>query len=1076
MVTNTPVKPCPLLNLYLADGNRHLAQKTISFNGVQFSKRVSGFGSIDKSIPYPSGLIHSSDATIELPDVDGTIRAWFDNYSPFRRMGEVIFEFEQNADVDEGDLELPITNFEETSEPLTEPVWKPIFTGEIYDFDFPPGKAVIKLASITNSWLDRPIPMLATRDNFPNLPNDIEAKFANIIFGRVESDTNISLADRQGVIPCPFVDTNLNRFLVARHTCYEIIRVYRKEPLDKVYTIVAGEDYSVIVEDMEINGIIYQMTYIQFLHKQHDGTLVSVDASGINYRWNFDINGQESGEVRNAAECVINLLYYLSLDEIRIDLFDRDWFIDTIRRCETLGYFADGCLSEQVTGGVAVSMLLSDFLMDLSHTKNGKLKIHLYDEELDADSIIPIDRTITVLNTVHSFAPEKPYNSFRYRYMRQNAPLTEYTKQSNTANWGMEDQLEYRKDQIELIGEGATPLQVASRSFKTEVELNFVRDPTLARRLMKRRMAYHTLRSYRVEFTVPGPPFLIGPSSMDLGTPIAMTHYWGVQAGGWTSKVMKIHALKYDLKTLRIDVKAIILGTISDADVVYTHLSGPVDEQVRRPQIATLINGTSTVPFGDVRPDAHPQVDINDDFPTPPASVIVTDGGHSLGFRNYLLGVPDETPGTGPIPTGTVLPFINVKWQEAPTKPRQASGYIPNFGAAMSAIVAVLIATGIKLEVGTLFPDEKPSDLTSEDINKVLFYSTDFDHLYLYTGEEGTGWRAIGWDGGMIGLFQEAPTTNGWEYADGRTGVRVSTWQGETTTITLPDCREVYLKASATYTGPTKTNAIQGDHYHNDGTLVAESHSHSIDVSSLSAGGSWAAADYQHDHTYNGSTGNESAKHIHSFGGEVSGASTIDGEGAHSHAGATFNIADFQHFHNIPEYNTGLGGGHSHTVTGSGSGITGGPTGTQDVNEDGGFSAASSDHGHSVDITVTGSTSSDGSHSHTWGGSGALTAEDAFKSDETITTVPIAISSSGAHNHNVSGDTGTDSVHHHHTYEGTTGLSTNVGTIPISVSLSGGPTSTGGSGASVDGHTGVPIAGSTNYEPDHMGLLPYRRA
>lgn len=1089
MVTNVPVKPLPLLNLYLADEDRHLAGKDITFKDVAFSKRVSAFGLIDKSIPYPSGLIHTSDAKIELADTDGQIRGWLDDHSPYRRLAEIIFEFEHNALSLDSGIELPITHLTDTSEPLPEAKWKPIFTGEIYDAKFPPGKVILYLASVFSSWMDRLIPMLITRDNFPNLPIDLESAFSPIIFGRVEGDPNIPLADRQGVIRCHHVDTELHLYNVARHTCFEVIRVYKKRDLDRYFHLISPLEYSIVIDTRSINGITYDFTHIQMATKQDEGTIIAADVSGVNFRWNFGVGIQESEEVRNPADCIASLIYYLSLDEIRRPQYDDISFGDTTERCEALGFKCDGALTEQVTGGVGVSMILSDFTIDLSQDKGGRIGIHLYDEELDADSIIPIDSTITVLGSVNSGLPEKPYNLFKYRYMRQNSPLTEWTAKSNTAGWGAEDTLENRRDQLELISEGATPQQIASRTFKTEVNLNFIRDEITAKKVIKRMMEYHTLRSYQSTFKLPGPPFLIGPSSMDLGTPISFTHFWGVRAGGWVSKTMKIHGLAYDLQSLEITVRAVVVAHISDADLVWTHYTaGEKLQKIKQPQLGTLINGTpdlSPSNIGHVRQDASPQVNINDYFPEAPSPVTVTDGGYDLGFRTWLLGVPPPDEPTGPVPNGTVIPYVNVKWQESIDDPRYVSGYVPNLAPAIFA----LIESGFRFVVGTLDPDEKPT-LTAADVSKVIFYASDFDRMFLYVGGGGTGWRAIGYDAGSVGWFGSDPGTVGWAFCDGSDAV-MTLPDGTLQEITTPDLVGVYPKGSLTYTGPDSTASIIGNHTHGTGSLAAVSHTHTVGIGSLAVvseegshyhNASWDAADYQHDHLYNADTGNESAKHFHSFGGGVSSASTIDGEGAHAHD-ASWAVGDYEHFHNIGEHDTSTDGNHDHSVTGdTGTGETGEPSGTVSVNDDGVQEVGGDFHTHSVpSLSVSGSTSDSGGHHHTWGGSGATTDNDGSMGSE-ATSVPVDVSG-GAHNHNVSGDTGLDSVHHHHSFEGTTGLSTDVGSIEVFVGtdnsrhdhhLSGNPSDTSGpSSTGISGSTGTAVAGSTDYEPRHMGLMPF---
>ena len=253
MATSGPQKPILLLNLVLLDdGTRNLSTKDISFGGVQYQGRVLNYGNIDKSIPHPHGHLHTSDATVEIADTDGAIRAWFDAYSPIRRIGEIVFEFESDAD-DSGGLDSPRFTTGGTDLPTSSPT-KPLFTGEIVPggATFSPGKATIKLLDITASWLDRVIPKLLTADNFPNLPYDTQSEFIPIIFGRCNSAN--SILEPQGVIRCHYVDTVRNLYVVARHSCYSVSTVYRKNKLDAKFFPVNPGEWEQIEELIVING------------------------------------------------------------------------------------------------------------------------------------------------------------------------------------------------------------------------------------------------------------------------------------------------------------------------------------------------------------------------------------------------------------------------------------------------------------------------------------------------------------------------------------------------------------------------------------------------------------------------------------------------------------------------------------------------------------------------------------------------------------------------------------------------------------------------------------------------------
>lgn len=1074
MVTNAPITPLIMLNLYLDDGDRHLAGKTITYHETPFSARVISWGTIDKSIPYPSGLVQTSDAQVEIADTDGAVRDWFDAYTPLRRLGEIIFAFESDAD-DSTNLDLPRPGEDQETQEI--PSWQPIFTGEIYDVSFSPGKALITMASIVTAWLGRKLPLLGTRDNFPKMPDDVESFFIPIIFGSVQSYSSTGV-EKQGVIRCQCIDKIFVRYVVARHTCHEITALYRKRKLDHYFSVVDPEEYGVIVHNVVISGRTYSMTYIEFMARQEDGTVIQADVIGINFKWYLDNgSGQVSSQLRNPVVALQNLIYYTLQDEIRTERFDTDSFAQTEDRCDTRGYVCDGAITEECTSGVAVSRICSDFIIDFYQTSHGKIAVHLYDAELDAESVIPLNTDITLRETLKSDLPSKTFNRFKYRYFRQNAPLTEWTAGSKTANWGEEQTIDYVKDQSELAVIGANPL------LETAIDLYFVRDDNVAYNVIKRRIPYHTLRSYLVDFKMPAPPFMMG-STLDLSTPISLTHFGGIPGStGFVDSVFKIYGLNYELRYLELYVKGVALPYVSDADLISswtgTHPASTV--QGRKPQLATMLNGSPT--------GLAPQVDFNDDYPAPPTSVTVTDGGASLGFAP-----------TTPIPDGTVVPFINVKWQEdQTTDPRFASGYVPNLAPAISALV---LSLGLRLVVGTLYPDEKPDDLTEDDINLVAFYSTDFDHLFLYVGGEDV-WRAMLWDGDMVSFFRSSPTTNGYAYCDGSTGVRRSLPDGSTELITVPNMLGgTYPKGASSYSGPTSTAPVAptttsaGAHTHPGSTVSVGAHTHTVSGNTATDGTHiHSTSDIGHSHglsggSYIGGTTGGGGDHSHT-GSTNSGVP----DGAHGHTGSAgpldpdgYAIPGSEHHHPITGA-TASGGDHSHSLTATTS-VSGDTTGPSDSIEaqayfEGTAVNVASDvhtHGWSDSGSVSGSADSGGSHTHNF-----ATGQQTANSDpQVIPQGAIAVdvlSTDSAHTHGISAS----GTHTHSVSGGSLSGSTNSANISSSLSVlttssehshsisftSGSATPSGSVSISSDGAHTHPI--STTGEPKSMGLLPYLR-
>jgi hypothetical protein len=100
---------------------------------------------------------------------------------------------------------------------------------------------------------------------------------------------------------------------------------------------------------------------------------------------------------------------------------------------------------------------------------------------------------------------------------------------------------------------------------------------------------------------------------------------------------------------------------------------------------------------------------------------------------------------------------------------------------------------------GTLSPDEKPSDLGTND-KGFEFESTDFLHVYEWSGAA-WGLKAGELHPGAIVAFDANPGT-GWHLADGTAGVTASTTTGGTTTKTMPVANaNNFLRGAAAYNG-----------------------------------------------------------------------------------------------------------------------------------------------------------------------------------------------------------------------------------------------------------------------------------
>lgn len=172
---------------------------------------------------------------------------------------------------------------------------------------------------------------------------------------------------------------------------------------------------------------------------------------------------------------------------------------------------------------------------------------------------------------------------------------------------------------------------------------------------------------------------------------------------------------------------------------------------------------------------------------------------------------------------------------------------------------------------GTLSPNQKPTDLNDEGDVGMLFFATDFAHLYRWNG---TAWRYAVEHGdpgsGFVQDWLVTPNDSGvWALCDGSTATR-SKNGGTTESFTTPNLVGAYRKGASSYSGTVVAAAAgtitgqTGDesaHTHGTGTLAVGA---SGSTTGTTAGGAAVAAS-GHTHSLTGATGAGSAHH-HSAG------------------------------------------------------------------------------------------------------------------------------------------------------------------------------------------------------------------
>ncbi len=129
-----------------------------------YEGRVLDWGSMEASIPAPSGIPRVGDALIRVADTDRKWRNLLSVQTPRRR--RVTTKFLQEGD--------------------SEATAAVIFSGEVKDGTFPEGVVELQQRDTTFSWIDEMLPELVNQQNFPTFP-DVNPGFFPVVLGHCQS-------------------------------------------------------------------------------------------------------------------------------------------------------------------------------------------------------------------------------------------------------------------------------------------------------------------------------------------------------------------------------------------------------------------------------------------------------------------------------------------------------------------------------------------------------------------------------------------------------------------------------------------------------------------------------------------------------------------------------------------------------------------------------------------------------------------------------------------------------------------------------------------------------------------------
>lgn len=536
-----------LAKIFLDSGMEYEAKRVVLHPSRTYEGRVQQWGTIDKYIGTPAGLPQTSDARIRLNDTDYRWRNLFKTQTPRRRKIELKF-------VQVG---------------LSEASFYPYFIGEISDFSFGPGYVEISARDNTFAWLDENIPAL-----IPSIYPGVDG------FLPIHLGINNSVAPAfGGLAPLPHIGMvgGVDRWGLARHVCVNVA-VYRETSAAPGPVAVDPGEYDVTVETTIVDGISYDISYIDFLVEQDEGAKITVDVEGIGFRpeWygfpaeGFDLLLNPTGTVgalRNPIDCFINLALLLfqkagDYDAGRI-MAIREKFKTILTNPSTGGdpWFCDTSILEATTNRALLGQYLPCFQLDLFNTRIGEITLNFTDATDESKPLYSDNRN----DGYRQLIVEQSYFE---NIANPMANRSEYFFDKNFATglWQSKEAYNNFDDQealaVPILDDDNNPVLDPSgdyeRTEKIEAEtfeMPFVRDRDTAADVVSRRMSFLALGSFRQQWKVPAWQAV---DDMELARLVALTHRAGLDTGGYSAKEVKVVGITADLDGMSMNIISLL--------------------------------------------------------------------------------------------------------------------------------------------------------------------------------------------------------------------------------------------------------------------------------------------------------------------------------------------------------------------------------------------------------------------------------------------------------------------------------------------------------------------------------------
>lgn len=562
-----------LAQLLLDSGPEYLAVRDIELAGRSYDGRVLRWGRVEKSIAALTGMPQTGDALFRIADTD---YRWRDlAYAQTLRGRTIRLKFVR-AD-------------------LTADAFQPFFTGEVVKLSSGPGYIEVTARDMSWGWMDEEMSPLLTSANYPYILPESDGAFAKIVIGSVNTDSVAGAAvssDQQGAIELQHIGTigAVDRFGAFRHTLFDIALYRRTSAGGAAFFPVDPGEYNVTVENLSIDGFIYEMTFVDFLAVQESGATIRADVDGLYFRpafgdypaVGFDPVLNPGGAPGVLANPIDGFLNFMRLECRKATLFDNDGIMAIRTKFSNVPFVGGGSGAYQCAGVImepetprsVLGRFLPCFNLDMFHNRHGQIALSFTDTSPAARPFFSDNRADGARQLIlrESFFEEDPSPVANrcllpaYRHYAAGVWLWTgvYDNFADQAALSVP-----RRNYDDSLVYSGGDLVRDPRIEPLTSEVWFSRDFTTIYDVAVRRMSFASLGSYQQYFDLPTPEII---EEVELARRVLVTHRAGRAAGGYRQQELKIIAESFDLASFRTTLTTIraVPGTILVSGVVVT--------------------------------------------------------------------------------------------------------------------------------------------------------------------------------------------------------------------------------------------------------------------------------------------------------------------------------------------------------------------------------------------------------------------------------------------------------------------------------------------------------------------------